>query len=69
MVKTELQITSDMVLMYMRDELDETSALIIETAIENDTLPQSVKAQVCGSFKAVSQGQANGYLLVDRCKI
>ena len=69
MLKIDFQITSDMVLMYMRDELDEVSAHIIETAIESDTLPRAVKSKICGSFKAAAQGQASTYLPGGNCKI
>ena len=57
------KISPDVVLQYMRDELDPLMAARVEYAIETDSLAPDVKAVLCGSFKRASRGNTSRYEL------
>ena len=63
-------ISADMVLMYMRDELDPDNAARVENAIDSDALPVDVKSQLCGSFKAAARNLTDTYEMTQcSCRI
>ncbi len=63
------RLSADIVLQYMRDELDPMLAAYVEHAIENDSLSADVKAQICGCIKQVSRGECREYQSGAGCSV